>query len=441
MREIQNAPVEQEAMYELASELFPIHRSLSGSGVRHTLEILRRFLPDLTVHEVPSGTHAFDWIVPDEWNVSEAWVEDSSGTRVIDASRNNLHLVAYSTPVDAVMSLAELQSHLHSLPGQPDAIPYVTSYYAPNWGFCLAHRERERLRDGQHRVVIDSTLHPGSLTYGELILKGAEEGEVLLSTYVCHPSMANNEVSGPAVTTYLARWISALATRRFTYRILFVPETIGSIVYLSRFHEHMRRRTIAGFVVTCVGDDRSYSFMPSRTGRTLADKVALHVLRHHAPEFRHFSYLQRGSDERQYCSPGIDLPVVSVMRTKYGEYPEYHTSLDDLSLISPDGLGGAFTVLRDCLRALEDNQVYLATTLCEPQLGRRGLYPLVGTATSAHSARDLTNVLAYADGEHDLIDLAEIVGLPFSRVSDLAEMLLSHGLLRRLPTARPNATA
>lgn len=424
---------EGQEMFRWASDLFPIARSLTGPGVRETLAYLARLMPGLSLHSISSGTRVLDWIVPDEWTLRQAYIEDEQGERIVDITNNNLHVVGYSEPVDKWFSLEELQPHLHSLPAQPTAIPYVTSYYQRRWGFCLTQQQRQSLPAGRYHAVIDSTLERGVLNWGELILPGKTQQEVLLSTYVCHPSMANNELSGPVVVTALARWLASLPQRRFTYRILFAPETIGAIVQLSRNLQVLRDRTVAGFVATCCGDEAKFTLMPSRLGGTLADRVATHVLNHYAPGFVTASFLDRGSDERQYCSPGIDLPVVSIMRSMYARYPQYHTSLDDLSFISPPGLAGSFEIMKRCITILEANVTYRTTVLGEPQLGRRGLYPTLSTKDSAATVHDILNVLAYADGHHDLIALADRIGLDALACECIARSLVDAGVMAIAP--------
>ncbi|NLA91182.1 MAG: DUF4910 domain-containing protein [Synergistaceae bacterium] len=415
-------------MFKLVQELFPVCRSLTGDGVRRTLGVLKREIPSLAINEVPSGTECFDWTVPDEWEVRDAWVIDPDGEKIVDFNKSNLHLLGYSIPFDGEITLEELDTHLYSLPEQPDLIPYVTSYYAPRWGFCLPHSQREKLRPGLYRVKIDVEFSKGSLTYGEAFLPGEGEKEILLSTYICHPSMANDNLSGPALMAALWRWLSA-EKRRFSYRFVFVPETIGAIAYISQNLEELRKKTYAGYVLTCVGDNNAVSFLPSRRGDTVVDKVSRHVLRHRAPGFKEYSFLDRGSDERQYCSPGVDLPVASIMRSKYGTYPEYHTSADNLDFISPEGLQGSFEIYCKCLDLLEGNRVYRTTFPCEPQLGKRGLYPTLSQKGSSDEARIYMNLLAYADGENDLIDIAERIGVPAEELVPIAEKFLSHGLL------------
>ncbi|MEZ9761352.1 DUF4910 domain-containing protein [Vibrio splendidus] len=418
-------------MYSLAQELFPICRSLTGNGVRQTLDILKREVGSLNVHEVPTGTQCFDWTVPKEWNIRDAYIIDPDGKKICQFNESNLHVVGYSTPVSKTINLEELQMHLSSLPEQPDAIPYVTSYYNDYWGFCITDKERKNLKKGLYQVYIDSELKDGSLTYGELILPGETSQEVFLSTYICHPSMANNELSGPVVVTQLVKWLLSLEKRKYTYRVVFIPETIGSITYLSRNLDEMQKNVVAGFNITCVGDERDYSYLPSRLGNTLADKAALHILQRNVESYSTYSFLDRGSDERQYCSPGVDLPVCSIMRTKYGCYPEYHTSLDDLNLVTGNGLYGAFNIIRKTLEVIESNAIYKPKYLCEPQLGKRGLYPNLSTKGSAQSVELMMNILAYADGSNDVIDLSDLFGVDFSDIIKVLDRLSKSDLLER----------
>ncbi len=419
-------------IYNWACDLFPINRSITGPGVRQTLLYIKDLLPKLTIHEVPSGTVVFDWTVPDEWSIESAYIENEYGELIVDFDNTNLHVVAYSEPVDKWLKFEELDKHLFSLPEQPDAIPYISSFYKKNWGFCLTHNQRLSLaKMTRYHVVINSKLEKGSLTYGELIIPGKSEKEVLLSTYICHPSLGNNEISGIVVTMGLAHWLRDLSEREYTYRIIFIPETIGAIAYLSKNSAEMKEKTIAGFVVTCVGDDRAYSFMPSRTGKTLADKIARFALENYLEKYDEYSFLERGSDERQYCSPLIDLPVVSVMRSKYGTYPEYHTSLDDLQLISPEGLGGAFDIICRCIEILEINHTYIVTRPCEPQLGKRGLYKLDSTKTGADT---INNLLAYLDGKTDLVEISKIIRSDIFECNNTILELLSHSLVRKIET-------
>jgi aminopeptidase-like protein len=416
-------------MHGWASALFPIARSLTGPGIRETLEYLKDLLPALEIQSIASGSSVFDWTVPDEWTIHSGYIEDEVGQKIIDFANNNLHVVGYSEPVDQWLDLEVLDEHLYSLPDQPNAIPYVTSYYQRRWGFCLSHNMRERLKPGRYRAVIDSELKPGVLNYGELLIPGKSDEEVFISTYVCHPSMANNELSGPVVTTAIAQWIQALPERRYTYRIVFIPETIGSLVYLSRHLDHLKQHVIAGFNVTCIGDDRAYSYLPSRAGDTLSDQAAKHVLQHIDPQFVSYSWLDRGSDERQYCAPGVDLPIATIMRSKYGEYPEYHTSLDDLNLVTPAGLKGGYLALKLALEVIEQNILPNITVLGEPQLGKRGLYPNISRNRLGGGTQALMNLLTYCDGKRTLLEIADLIGQPMWDLVPFVEQLKEYGLL------------
>jgi aminopeptidase-like protein len=417
-------------MYALAEQLWPISRSLTGAGNRETLKILRRKLPQLKTYEVQTGTKCLDWTIPREWRVSKAYVVTPSGQKICDFAENNLHLVGYSTPFTGVLSLGELQRHLHSLPEQPTAIPYVTSYYGDYWGFCISDLQRSSLVEGRYRVVVETALFEGSLTFGEIIIPGEIPKEIFLSTYICHPSMANNELSGPVVTTFLANWLLSQTYRRYSYRIIFIPETIGSVCYLSMNLGKLKENVVAGYNVSCVGDDRSYSYLPSRSGNTLSDKVAKHVLKWLAPDYKSYTWTHRGSDERQYCSPGVDLPIASIMRTKYNEYPEYHTSLDALgSVVTQSGLLGGFSALRCALEVLERNCYPRATVLGEPQLGRRGLYPSLSTKGGAERVKLIMDLLTWSDGKHSLLEIAEICNCPIWALYPLLDVLCNENLL------------
>ena len=420
-------------IHKFASQLWPLNRSLTGEGLRETLKQISKHLPNLSIKSVKSGTKVFDWIVPPEWYVSEAYIIDPNGKKICDFTTNNLHLVGYSMPLNKKISLKELQKHLHSVPENRDAIPYVTSYYEKRWGFCLTQNQRESLKEGEYKVVINSKIFSGKLNYGELILPGKVDKEIFISTYICHPSMANNELSGPTVTTYLAKWLKDLPNRYYTYRIIFIPETIGSITYLSNNLKHLKNKVIAGFNVSCVGDERSYSYLPSRNGNTISDKVAKHVLKWIAPNYKCYSWLDRGSDERQYCAPGIDLPIASILRTKYGEYPEYHTSLDDLkNVVTPKGLNGGYWALRKALELLDKNKNYKNNILCEPQLVKRGFYPKVSSKKSEDDLRVIKNFLSFCDGEHTLLDIAEKINLPAWELYEFVEKLVSQKVISEI---------
>ena len=397
-------------MFARAKEMFPICRSIMGQGVRDTFDILRRYMPDMKLYEVPTGTRVFDWTVPNEWTIRDAYIEDENGQRIVDMKVNNLHVMGYSTPVDEWMSLSELREHIYTLKDQPDLIPYCTSYYKERWGFCMSEDQLQTLPEGKYHAYIDSELKPGSLTYGELIIPGESSEEIFFSSYICHPSMANNECSGPVVMTKLAEHIKAMESRRYTYRLVLLPETIGAITYLSRNLDDMKKNIIAGFNITCVGDDRAYSIVHSRYANTLADRVLMNVLRGHYPDFCEYSYLERGSDERQYQAPGVDIPLVCFCRSKYHIFPEYHTSGDNLDIISPDGLGGSLDVLLQCIEALENNRKYKIKCLCEPQFGRRGLMPTTSNKESYKDTLILKDIAAYADGTNDIFELSDHIG-------------------------------
>ena len=420
-------------MYQLAEAIFPICRSITGDGVRKTLKMLSDFIAqdgmEFSIHEIPSGTQVFDWTVPKEWTIRDAYIENEQGEHIIDMEANNLHVMGYSVPVDQWVTLDELKQYVYTQVDQPDVVPYVTSYYKERFGFCMSETQLRSLPDGKYHMVIDSELFNGSLTYAELVLPGASDREIMITSYTCHPSMANNECSGPVLLAALVRYVHSIPKRRYTYRFVLNPETIGSITYLSKNYKHLKEKVEAGVVLSCVGDDRAYSIVHSRGGDTVADRSLMNILRGRE-NFKEYSFLHRGSDERQYNAPGIDLPVVGFCRSKYGEYPEYHTSADDMGLISPSGIQGSYEVMTDWIQAIEHNKKYKITVLCEPQLGKRGLYPTISQKGNYDEVRAMTNFIAYADGNNDLIDISSRISVPVSILIQFVEKLINKNLLK-----------
>lgn len=383
----------------------------------------------LKFHSIKSGTKVFDWIVPDEWNVKEAYIITPEGEKICDFKKHNLHLLNYSEAIDQEIELEELQDHLYSIEKMPDAIPYVTSYYKRRWGFCLTHNERKKLKKGKYKVYIDAKHDEnGVLDYADFILPSTQNSkdEILISTYLCHPSMANNELSGPVVAIFLAKWLLSLKERKYNYRFVIIPETIGSIVYLSKHLEHLKKHVKAGFVLSCLGDDHAYSLIHTPKENTLSDKVALHTLKN-KENFKAFSFLDRGSDERQYNAPLVNLGIVGVCRTRYGDYDGYHNSKDDLNFISEKGLMGGLQSMQEIILNLEINAVYENTIVCEPNLGKRGLYHTLSTANDIPLA---CNFLAYCDGENDIIDIANILNMQAYEFKELLEKIKFYGLVK-----------
>ncbi len=389
--------------------LWPICRSISGNGLRESMQILNEIIP-LELTEIPTGTEVFDWTIPNEWNIREAYIITPDGKRIADLSVHNLHVVNYSIPVNREISFDELRKHIHTIPEIPDAIPYITSYYKENWGFCLKHNEFETLpKTGTYRVFIDSTLEPGNLTYAQSVLKGTTDEEIIFSTYLCHPSMANNELSGPLAAAFLYQQIAAIPNRRYTYRFLFAPETVGVIAFLAKHGEMLKKNLRAGYVLTCCGDAGNFTYKRSKHRTSLADRAAEHVLLHSGLPHSVIEFAVGGSDERQFCSPGFNLPVGSLMRTPYQRYREYHTSHDDKNFISFDALEQTVMMYADIVKLIELNEKYTnVISHCEPQLGKRGLYPSsINPVFDRDATHRLLHFLSFADGKMDLIDIAE----------------------------------
>lgn len=428
-----------EEIQSYLKRLWPIPRSLTGNGVRETHRILSELIP-LDTMEIPSGQEFFDWVIPPEWVFHGATLTDPNGRIVCDASKNNLHLVNYSIPFHGEIDKAELEDHLYSLPQQPDAIPYITSYYKPRWGFCLSHNVRQALPEGTYKVHIDTELKQGSMTISECVLPGETEQEILISSYTCHPSLANNELSGPLTAAFLYRRLAALPNRRLTYRFVFTPETIGSILYLWLKGRHLRENLLAGYIVSCTGDRGTFTYKKSRRENTVCDKAALFALKEADVPFTQVPFSpSNGSDERQYCSPGFNLPVGSLMRTMYGEYPEYHTSLDNLDFICPKALQGSVDMYFRICEILEGNRKYMSLfPYGEPKLDKRGLYSTHEvTRNELRFFEAVLWVLNYSDGAHDLIDIAEKSGFLFKEVVDAAAACIREGLLQEVSESTP----
>ena len=412
--------------------LWPITRSLTGNGNRETLKILSEII-DLDIQEIPSGTQCFDWNVPAEWNIKEAWIKDSKGKIIINFSINNLHILGYSEPFQGKLSYPELKSHLYSLPEQPELIPYLTSYYKRRWGFCLSHNQLLELdKDEEYDVFIDSSLNNnGSMTIGEAVIKGQSEKEILFSTYICHPSLASNELSGPLISAFIYSNLKEQKKLKYTYRFIFVPETIGSIYSLSVKGEHWKNNLQAGFVITCIGDDGKFTYKKSRRGNSLPDRVVEMILSQTENDFNIVDFFPGGSDERQYCSPGFNLPVGSLMRTMYGKYPEYHTSADNKDFISFEAMEKSVLKYLEIIEVLERNEKYMNTMPhCEPQLGKRGLYPTLGSQKGTEDfVKAMMWILNLTDGTNDLISISEKSKIPVQQLIPVIDKLIENGII------------
>ncbi|HXM94107.1 MAG TPA: DUF4910 domain-containing protein [Candidatus Dormibacteraeota bacterium] len=415
-------------MYQLMAELYPICRSITGNGLRESLRIIQKHIP-LELHEVPTGTPVFDWNVPKEWNIRDAYVKGPNGDKIIDFQRSSLNVVNYSVPVRAKMPLAKLKEHLHSLPDHPDWVPYRTSYYKETWGFCLSQRALESLEEGEYEAVIDSSLEEGNLTYGEFYLKGATQDEILISSHSCHPSLCNDNLSGMVLATFLARYLQTCKLR-YSYRFIFAPGTIGAITWLAQ-NESRTSRIKHGLVAACVGDEGKFHYKKSRRGDAEIDAAVVHALKHSGEDYVVSEFTPYDYDERQYCSPGFNLPVGSLTRTPHDCYKENHTSADNMDLVSPEQLAGSFQVYSRVLRILEQNKKYLNTNpMCEPRLGKRGLYGAVGGKRDANTYElALQWTLNYSDGQHSLLEIANKSGFRFEVIKEAAFKLVEHNLL------------
>lgn len=418
-------------IFEFIKSVWDFPRSITGKGVRDTLKVIQQHLPNLHIDEVASGTKFWDWQVPDEWSLERGRLIDPLGKVVVDSKYNPLHIVNYSVNFQGEIELESLQKHLHSVPDLPEAIPYRTSYYQRTWGFCISHSVRESLKPGKYLVDINAEHFKGSMSIGSLYLPGKTRKEVIFSTYICHPNLANNELSGPGIAVALAKYLYEI-DHYYSYRILFLPETIGSIYYLSKNLQYLKENCLAGYVLTCLGDGQTWSFLSSRTGITLADKVAKRVLNNMQLKYKEYSFLERGSDERQFCSPLINLPFCSVMRSKYGTYKEYHTSLDNLSFISREALYESFAFFLEVLSEFESNRVPKSLIFGEPMFSKRNLRNTLGGGDFSGIEKQMSNIVAYSDGENDYASMKLLLGLNDSQIQYLINKLETEKILEIL---------
>ncbi len=421
-------------IYKLAQKLWPYNRSLAGEENRKTLKILRKVNPKLKIIEYKSGQKIYDWQVPEEWNVKDAWIKNELGKKIIDFKKNNLHLVNYSIPIKKKIQTKELKKKIYSLKKKPNAVPYVTSYYEKNWGFCMSFNDLKKLKEKNYFVNINSKFKKGSMSVGEIILPGKSSKQILISTYICHPSMANNELSGPCLSIYLSKWIMK-KKRKYTYRFVFLPETIGSITYIKKNFLTLKKNVISGLNITCVGDHKNYSFLPSKKGNSILDKIIIEVFRKNKIKFKKYDWKSRGSDERQYCWPNTDLSVSSLMRSKYHEYPEYHSSLDNLkNLVTSKGLGTSFNIYKKVIKLLENKDFPISTTFCEPMLSKLNLYPKIGNNNKINKlkikSKMILNILSYCDGSNSVEEISNKCDLSVNKCKKILNFLVKKKLVK-----------
>ncbi len=428
----------KKKLLNLAKLIFPIHRSITGEGNRNTLKLLQNINKEIRIKKIKTGQKVFDWTIPKEWKINSAYIIDPLGKKICDIKNNNLHIVSYSKPVNKTLNFKTLNRKLHSIPSIPNAIPYVTSYYKEDWGFCITENDRKNLiKKGKYKVFIDSKIFNGVLNYGEAFIKGKSKKEVLISSYICHPSMANNEISGPVVSSYILKYLKK-KKNKFSYRFIFIPETIGSISYLSKNFKNLKKNVIAAYNLSCIGDERNYSYLPSKSNISVADIISTKVLKKKFPKYKSYNWYDRGSDERQFCSPGIDLPMVTLMRTKFGEYKEYHTSLDKIgNVVTSNGLLGGYKLVKNIIDELESKKYPIDITIkplalnkCEPFMTKRKLYPTTSKANNSNYLKKYMDILTYSDGKHSLLYISEHCKISIKQTISIAKKLAKTKLIK-----------